>query len=94
MPVSLKSSALGLLGIAASGLASPVAVQRRDLNPATFRDDMINAHNFFRDQHDALPVSWTDEGAGYAQDKANSCLWGHQVRQILNITSNLRTQEY
>lgn len=40
---------------------------------------MIAAHNFFRGQHGADPLTWTGDLAQEAQGWANTCNWFHDV---------------
>ncbi|KAF4126211.1 SCP protein [Geosmithia morbida] len=68
-----------LVSMVVAGMASPIAdVENRALNPGTFVNDMLNAHNYYRRQHGVSDVTWSADGAAYAQKKANSCIFGHQ----------------
>ena len=37
----------------------------------------LDAHNTFRSQHGANPLTWSSELASTAQAWANQCIWGH-----------------
>lgn len=66
-----------MFGLAALASATPVAMEARQ--SGDFRQEMLDAHNFFRAQHGANPVSWNDDAANVAQNWANQCQWQHQV---------------
>ncbi|CEJ80022.1 hypothetical protein VHEMI00229 [[Torrubiella] hemipterigena] len=72
--------AAGILALAtASPLASQVgsngfnATQMED-----FKKEMIMGHSWYRKQHSASEVIWSDEVASAAQDWANQCSMSHK----------------
>lgn len=81
-------SKLAMLGFAAVASATPVAMEARQ--SGDFRQEMLDAHNFFRAQHGANPVSWNDDAAAVAQNWANQCRWQHQVSEYFMCLQSMK----
>lgn len=75
--------AAGILALAA---ASPLAEQvgSNGFNATQmddFKKEMIMGHSWYRKQHSASEVIWSDEVAAAAQDWADQCSMSHKVRR-------------
>lgn len=60
--------------------------------PRSDKEEYLQAHNDFRAQHGADPLTWSDEIASAAQDWADKCVlehsggpWGGQYQHIYHI---------
>ncbi|KAG8415394.1 hypothetical protein J3458_009244 [Metarhizium acridum] len=69
------SSVLPTLAAAGMGMAAPTELEQGQ--DANFKREMLAAHNFFRGQHSADPLSWNPDLAKKAQDWADTCNWAH-----------------
>ncbi|TWU74604.1 hypothetical protein ED733_000997 [Metarhizium rileyi] len=63
--------------LAATGLSAAAPTQVEERQGGDFQGEMIAAHNFYRGQHDAKPLSWNNNLAIDAQNWANTCNWAH-----------------
>ncbi|KAK2599989.1 hypothetical protein QQS21_005291 [Conoideocrella luteorostrata] len=71
----LPSSAFSFLALTAFAAATPLSLE--DRQSGNFKAEMISAHNFFRGQHSAKPLTWSDGLAKKAQGWANKCKFSH-----------------
>lgn len=55
-------------------------------NANTFRDDMLFAHNFYRNAHNASDLTWNDTSARAAQSWGDGCEFEHSVGILFNPT--------
>lgn len=81
LPKTLFSS-LGVVALAGSTGATPIDLNARD--SSSFNNEMLAAHNYYRAQHGASPLRWNNQLANNAQNWANRCRFGHQVRRSMN----------
>ena len=65
-------SLLTAVGVASLSAGS-IMIERR----APVLDDVLNAHNDFRAQHGAAPLTWSDTLANAAQSWADRCVFEH-----------------
>ncbi|KAL0063562.1 hypothetical protein AAF712_009571 [Marasmius tenuissimus] len=52
-------------------------------------NDVLEAHNSFRSQHGAAPLTWSDSLASAAEKWANRCVFEHSKGQVGNYGENL-----
>ncbi len=79
-------SKAAILALAAVVSATPVSVEAHEIEAREhedFKDQMIAAHNWYRDQHSAQPLQWDEGQALNAQAWASKCSKDprHQVRR-------------
>jgi uncharacterized protein YkwD len=77
-----------LTASAAASSSTPGSTQYTD--DAAFQSTMLDAHNFFRDEHNASALAWNDTSRTYATGWAGKCVFQHSVRPALFITSYTR----
>ncbi|KAF5120980.1 Protein PRY1 [Metarhizium anisopliae] len=63
------------LSVASATIACCAEIEER--RSGIFGGEMIAAHNFFRGQHGADPLTWRGDLAQEAQGWANTCNWFH-----------------
>lgn len=88
----LTASALAL---ATTSVASPVP----ELEPRVFenfRKQMLDAQNWYRDQHGAAPLTWNDNLAQNAKNWASKCSTDprHQVRNGPVLVIDSRAKQF
>ncbi|OAQ68639.1 extracellular SCP domain-containing protein Pry1 [Pochonia chlamydosporia 170] len=71
----LLSNIFSLLAVSGIVAAAPTELEARQ--SGNFKAEMIEAHNFFRGQHSAQPLTWNENLANKAQSWANTCNWSH-----------------
>lgn len=99
-----NTMAAGIVALASVGAATPLAKQSSNGFNATqmddFKKEMIMGHTWYRKQHSASEVIWSDEVAAAAQDWANQCTMSHKVRytnspnqgnELTDVTCSLTT---
>lgn len=86
------SNAFGFLAITGMATASPVEIEERQ--SGDFKGEMISAHNFFRGQHGATPLTWNNDLANKAQNWANTCNWSHDVSNPLPSPLPMKNPNY
>lgn len=68
-----------ILTLATAGMATAAPAELEQRPRGNFKAEMLAAHNFFRGQHGAEPLSWKGNLASKAQDWADTCRWSHDV---------------
>ncbi|KAH6682561.1 extracellular SCP domain-containing protein Pry1 [Halenospora varia] len=76
MQFSTLIPTLTVLGFA-SAAPAPATQDISYTDNIVFRDTILNAHNFYRDQHSAQRLVWGDTLRASAQSWANGCVWAH-----------------
>lgn len=67
------------------GIVETVEIEARQTtstsytSDAEFKSEMLAAHNFFRAQHNATALIWSDGRAKTSTDYANQCIFKHSV---------------
>ncbi|KID72465.1 Protein PRY1 [Metarhizium brunneum] len=73
----MRLSSISILTLATAGMATAAPAELEQRPRGNFKDEMLAAHNFFRGQHGAEPLSWKGNLASKAQDWADTCRWSH-----------------
>ena len=63
--------------VTASSAPSPTSPSYTDAE--TFQQDMLTAHNFYRDEHGVEDLVWNETSAEFAADWAEGCRFEHSV---------------
>ncbi|KAL3417816.1 SCP-like extracellular protein [Phlyctema vagabunda] len=56
---------------------TPEATSSQYTSDSTFQSSILDAHNFYRAQHNASDLSWNDTSADFAQDWSDECNFRH-----------------
>jgi len=76
----LTSSTAVLAASTVTVSAAPTPTSTSYTDDATFEKDMLEAHNFYRGQHNASSLSWNDTSAKVAEGWSEGCEFEHSVR--------------
>ena len=76
--------------ITQTSASSPVQTSSQYTSDSDFKNALVAAHNFFRDEHNASALAWNDTSATYAAKWAAPCAFKHSVRLLfLFLVQNL-----
>lgn len=77
--VALATSVTVIAQDATITVQAPVSTSSSYTDDSSFRDDMLEAHNFYRQAHNASDLEWNETSARFASRWADGCEFEHSV---------------
>ncbi|TVY36728.1 Cell wall protein, partial [Lachnellula occidentalis] len=75
--ITTQAAAVQVATITITRSAAPTPTSSSYTSDGAFEKDMLDAHNFYREEHNASALSWNESSAGVAGMWAEGCRFVH-----------------